>query len=104
MAPVSTIVLSLMGLRAAAVSIIVSVPCVIIILSFTIFLHGLCWVPAERTVHKLIGFTKKHTDLLDLALKIIYHNKSELLLVLDRPDIPLHNNLSENDWGLCLTD
>ncbi len=110
---------------------------------FNIFLHGLCWVHAERTVHKLIGFTKKHTDLLektrtdiwnlyralkeyqiapcatkkkdlenqfdelftrknnwamlDLALKRIYQNKSELLLVLDRPDIPLHNNLSEND-------
>jgi hypothetical protein len=100
-------------------------------------------VHAERTVHKLIGFTKRHTDLLektrtdiwnlyralkeyqiapcatkkkdlenqfdelftrknnwamlDLALKRIYQNKSELLLVLDRPDIPLHNNLSEND-------
>ena len=34
---------------------------------------------------------------LDNALKRIKHNKSELLLVLDRPDIPLHNNLSERD-------
>jgi len=34
---------------------------------------------------------------LDKALKRIYQNKSELLLVLDRPDIPLHNNLSEGD-------
>jgi len=34
---------------------------------------------------------------LDLALKKIYANKSELLLVLKRPDVPLHNNLSEND-------
>jgi hypothetical protein len=34
---------------------------------------------------------------LDLALKRIFNNKSELLLVLKRPDIPLHNNLSEND-------
>jgi hypothetical protein len=33
---------------------------------------------------------------LDLALKRIYNNKSELLLVLERPDIPLHNNGSEN--------
>jgi len=33
---------------------------------------------------------------LNLALKRIYNNKSELLLVLDRPDIPLHNNCSEN--------
>lgn len=34
---------------------------------------------------------------LNLALKRLYHNKSELLLVLDRPDIPLHNNGSETD-------
>ena len=34
---------------------------------------------------------------LNLALKRISRNKSELLLVLERPDIPLHNNLSERD-------
>ncbi|VEN74869.1 conserved hypothetical protein [Candidatus Desulfarcum epimagneticum] len=34
---------------------------------------------------------------LDLALKRLWRNKSELLLVLKRPDIPLHNNLSERD-------
>jgi hypothetical protein len=34
---------------------------------------------------------------LNQALKRIYKNKPELLMVLDRPDIPLHNNLSEND-------
>ena len=34
---------------------------------------------------------------LNLALKRIRNNKSELLLVLDRPDIPLHNNTSERD-------
>jgi hypothetical protein len=33
---------------------------------------------------------------LNLALKRIYNNKSELLLVLERPDIPLHNNSAEN--------
>jgi hypothetical protein len=33
---------------------------------------------------------------LNLALKRIYDNKAELLLVLDRPDIPLHNNGAEN--------
>ena len=33
---------------------------------------------------------------LNLALKRIYKSKSELLLVLDRPDIPLHNNGAEN--------
>jgi hypothetical protein len=43
-------------------------------------------------------FTQK-TDyqMLNLALKRLYENKNELLLVLERPDIPLHNNLSEND-------
>ena len=34
---------------------------------------------------------------LNLALKRINKNKKELLLVLQRPEIPLHNNLSEND-------
>ena len=34
---------------------------------------------------------------LNQTLKRIHNNKSELLLVLYRPDIPLHNNLSEND-------
>ncbi|MCP4652425.1 MAG: transposase, partial [Candidatus Omnitrophica bacterium] len=43
-------------------------------------------------------FTQK-TDFetLNLALQHLHKNKSELLLVLDRPEIPLHNNLSEND-------
>ena len=42
---------------------------------------------------------KQKTDFqtLNLALERLYQNKSELLLVLDRPDIPLHNNLSESD-------
>ena len=110
---------------------------------FNVFLHALCWVHAERTIHKLIGFTTEQQELLketrsdiwqlyrdlkeyqlqpdknmklelenrfdelftrktgfatlDLALKRIHLNKSELLLVLARPDIPLHNNLSERD-------
>lgn len=34
---------------------------------------------------------------LNHALKRIHKNKSELLLVLERPDIPLQNNLSERD-------
>lgn len=43
-------------------------------------------------------FTQK-TDyqMLNLALERLYGNKAELLLVLERPEIPLHNNLSEND-------
>ena len=41
----------------------------------------------------------QHTQfqLLNLALQRLHSNKDELLLVLDRPEIPLHNNLSEND-------
>lgn len=43
-------------------------------------------------------FTQKTCfQTLNLALQRIYANKKELLLVLDRPEIPLHNNLSEND-------
>jgi hypothetical protein len=34
---------------------------------------------------------------LNLALQRMHRNKSELLLVLERPDIPLQNNLSERD-------
>jgi len=110
---------------------------------FNVFLHALCWVHAERLVHKLIGYTdhnktvleqtrkaiwqlyrdlkdyqlnpdnatkskleKQFDELftrktgfatLDNTLKRIYKNKLELLLVLERPDIPLHNNLSESD-------
>jgi len=43
-------------------------------------------------------FTQK-TDyqMLNLALSRLYENKAELLLVLERPEIPLNNNLSEND-------
>lgn len=43
-------------------------------------------------------FTQK-TDyqMLNLALRRLYNDKEELLLVLERPEIPLHNNLSEND-------
>ena len=35
--------------------------------------------------------------MLNLALKRLYENKAELLLFLERPEIPLHNNLSETD-------
>jgi hypothetical protein len=34
---------------------------------------------------------------LNLALKRMGRNKAELLLVLERPELPLHNNLSETD-------
>ena len=42
-------------------------------------------------------FTSKTSSAtLNAALKRINNNKSELLLVLERPDIPLHNNGAEN--------
>jgi len=49
--------------------------------------------------HQFEGIFQQQTGYasLDLALKRILKNKSELLLVLERPDIPLHNNLSESD-------
>jgi hypothetical protein len=59
--------------------------------------------PSEKENHRLQKvfddiFTQ-NTDfiLLNIALKRLHANKSELLLVLNRPEIPLHNNLSEND-------
>ncbi len=105
--------------------------------------HALCWVHAERLVHKLDAFTDLHqraqahmreliwwfySDLkaycadptsrrraelrarfdrifmrrtgfatLDRLLKRLHANKPELLTALDRPEIPLHTNGSEND-------
>ena len=41
--------------------------------------------------------TKTTFQTLNQALKRLRNNKAELLLVLERPDIPLHNNLSERD-------
>ncbi len=42
-------------------------------------------------------FTMKTSSAtLNLALKRLYNNKPELLLVLERPEIPLHNNVAEN--------
>jgi len=110
---------------------------------FNVGQHGLCWVHAERLVHKLDTFTdaqrtaQRHVraliwrfyrDLkayrrhpakarkaalrarfdrifarktgfvtLDRLLARLRANKSELLKVLDRPEIPLHTNGSEND-------
>jgi hypothetical protein len=105
--------------------------------------HALCWIHAERLVHKLETFTDEqrsaqqlvrgliwwfYADLkaykldptprrarelrarfdrifqrstgfatLDRLLKRQHANKTELLMVLDHPDIPLHTNGSEND-------
>jgi Transposase IS66 family len=110
---------------------------------FNVGAHGLCWVHAERLVHKLDTFTDEHraaqaavrsqiwefyADLkayrqapipdsktalqarfdaiftqktgfitLNRLLKRLHANKSELLMVLEHPEIPLHTNGSEND-------
>lgn len=40
--------------------------------------------------------TETSSATLNQALKRAYSNKAELLLVLERPEIPLHNNLAEN--------
>lgn len=59
--------------------------------------------PTERMKNALnrrfdeIFSQKTRFQTLNLALERIHKNKQELLLVLERPEIPLHNNLSEND-------
>jgi Transposase IS66 family len=110
---------------------------------FAIDRHALCWVHAERLVHKLDTFTDRqhaaqqlvraltwwfYADLkayrrepdrrrrrelrarfdrifrrrtgfatLDRLLARLHANKEELLVVLDRPEVPLHTNGSERD-------
>jgi hypothetical protein len=105
--------------------------------------HGLCWVHAERTIHKLnpggplqqqavdrvrgeiwalyadlkaygkepdeakslelaarfdaIFTQKTGYASLDLALRRLHGNREELLLILKRPEVPLHTNGSERD-------
>ena len=116
---------------------------------FDIGKHALCWVHAERLVHKLDTFTdlqraaqarvrgliwdfyaslrayrldpgkrqaavlrarfdrifRRHTGFatLDRLLARLHANKVELLMVLDRPEIPLHTNGSENDIRCYVT-
>jgi len=110
---------------------------------FRIGQHALCWVHAERLIHKLIGFNDPQRRAIDLVRQLVWWfyadlkaykreprkpraaqlrarferifkrktgfvtldrllarlhaRKQELLLVLDRPEIPLHTNGSEND-------
>jgi Transposase IS66 family len=110
---------------------------------FDVGLHALCWVHAERLVHKLDTFTEQHRAAQQRSRSLIWRlykalkayrndpssrrkaalrarfdriftgntgfvtldrlrarlnaNKPELLRVLDRPEIPLHTNGSEND-------
>jgi hypothetical protein len=116
---------------------------------FNVGRHALCWVHAERLVHKLDTFTDAHraaqakvrgliwdfySDLrdyrvkprprraaalrkrfdriflrrtgfvaLDRLLKRLHANKSELLMVLDHPETPLHTNGSESDIRCYVT-
>lgn len=116
---------------------------------FNVGRHALCWVHAERLVHKLNTFTDKHRAAqqrvreliwdfyaalkvyrskpnkrqalalrarfdrifrrgtgfatLDRLLTRLHANKAELLMVLDRPEIPLHTNGSENDIRCYVT-
>jgi Transposase IS66 family len=116
---------------------------------FNVGPHALCWVHAERLVHKLDAFTDKHRAAqtrvrgliwgfyarlkayrlkpsprravalskrfdrifltrtgfvaLDRLLKRLHANKVELLMVLERPETPLHTNGSENDIRCYVT-
>ncbi|UXN66919.1 transposase (plasmid) [Phyllobacterium sp. A18/5-2] len=115
---------------------------------FRIANHALCWIHAERLIHKLMPATPKQAravetvrDLvwcfyralkvwkekpspgaanafrrrfdriftlrtgfepLDQLLMRLHRRKPELLKVLERPDIPLHTNASENDLRACV--
>jgi hypothetical protein len=44
-----------------------------------------------------LGATQTDFETLNQALKRLHHNKAELLVVLEKPWLPLHNNLSERD-------
>jgi len=115
---------------------------------FRIANHALCWIHAERLIHKLMPATPKQAravetvrdllwcfyralkvwkekpspgaaqafrarfdriftlrtgfELLDQLLVRLHRRKTELLKVLERPDIPLHTNASENDLRACV--
>ena len=117
---------------------------------FRVGAHALCWVHAERLVHKLIGSNDKQRNAienakrmiwwfygalkdykrtpgdaqaellrkqfdrifkraptgfatLDRLLRRLHRNKDELLRVLERPEIPLNTNASENDIRAFVT-
>ena len=111
--------------------------------------HALCWIHAERLVHKLDTFNMQHYAIqqrarrliwlyyeslkayrqnptpqrkavlqnrfdqifrrrtgfvaLDNLLTRLHANKTELLMVLEHPEIPLHTNGSENDLRTVVT-
>ena len=117
---------------------------------FRVGVHALCWVHAERLVHKLVPANDKQRNavevakrmiwwfyaslkeykqvpsleqaeilrarfdrifkrrgtgyvMLDRLLKRLFRRKDALLRVLDRPEIPLNTNASENDIRTFVT-
>jgi hypothetical protein len=117
---------------------------------FRVGIHALCWVHAERLVHKLVPANDKQRNaiaiakrmiwwfydclkeyklapspqqaevlrarfdrifkrggtgyvMLDRLLRRLFRNKDALLRVLDRPEIPLNTNASENDIRAFVT-
>jgi hypothetical protein len=52
----------------------------------------------DRIFRRRAGFV-----MLDRLLARLHANKAELLMVLDRPEIPLHTNGSENDIRAFVT-
>jgi hypothetical protein len=117
---------------------------------FRVGVHALCWVHAERLVHKLVPANDKQRNAIEVARRMIwwfygslkeyklapspqqaevlrarfdrifkrgatgyvtldrllrrlFRNKDALLRVLDRPEIPLNTNASENDIRAFVT-
>jgi hypothetical protein len=117
---------------------------------FRVGVHALCWIHAERLVHKLVPANDKQRNAIEIAKRMIwwfyralkdyklapsveqaqllrarfdrifkrastgfatldrllrrlYRNKDELLRVLERPEIPLNTNASENDIRTFVT-
>jgi Transposase IS66 family len=117
---------------------------------FRVGAHALCWVHAERLVHKLVPANDRQHNAIEIAKRMIwwfyralkdykrapsperanvlrarfdrifnrartgyatldsllrrlYRNKDELLRVLERPEIPLNTNASENDIRAFVT-
>jgi len=117
---------------------------------FRVGAHALCWIHAERLVHKLLPSNDKQRNAIEIAKRMIwwfyralkdyklapsaqqaqllrarfdrvfkrastgfatldrllgrlFRNKDALLRVLDRPEIPINTNASENDIRAFVT-
>ena len=53
---------------------------------FNVFLHGLCWVHAERLIHKLVGYTEIHRTILDKTRSDIWQLYRDLKAYRLSPD------------------